>query len=212
MISVQKQYSLSHSISVNKTTCEYTGKIKFNAPKANVPFPTCPLVPPPPSPSKTPPSYKFGGEFYKATGFDHLGLDWYPCGHGAPTLFGKAHLDFHLYRITPAQRDVMTCNLTLTGTKCDDTSTQTTAAGRKFFALGTVAAPALDKGKNANMPELFIDVGAALPHTGIHFYAAAGRPTVADWTEPMLMMGSYDSKIAFWEPMIPYSFVNGTAS
>jgi hypothetical protein len=28
----------------------------------------------------------------------------------------------------------------------------------------------------------------------------------------MLMMGSYDSKIAFWEPMIPYSFVNGTAS
>jgi hypothetical protein len=28
----------------------------------------------------------------------------------------------------------------------------------------------------------------------------------------MLVMGSYDSKIAFWEPMFPYSFVSGDTS
>jgi hypothetical protein len=51
MMSAQQQYSLSHSISVNKATCEYTGVIKFNAPNANVPFKTpeqCAAGPPPP--------------------------------------------------------------------------------------------------------------------------------------------------------------------
>jgi hypothetical protein len=30
------------------------------------------------------------------------------------------------------------------------------------------------------------------------------------WTDPVLIMGSYDSQIVFFEPMIPYTFVNGT--
>ena len=98
MMSVQQQYSLSHSISVNKATCEYTGVIKFNAPNANVPFLTpeqCAAGPPPPPPTKAPPSYKFSTDFYEVTGFDHLGMDWAPCGHPTLINFGKPHFDLH---------------------------------------------------------------------------------------------------------------------
>lgn len=219
MMSVQKQYSLSHSISVNKATCEYTGVIKFNVPNADVPFPeTC--DPPLLAPGDVPTPYKFGKEFYKATGFDHLGLDWQPCGHPDPSKFGKPHFDFHLYRITPAQRDLMTCDLIEGAPVCafpggpspDD---QTTSSGRKFFAVGTVVGTPdhPDTGKFANMPELFtVDLGSAVPHSGIHLYNVAGAVDVSAWTNPMLVMGSYDSKIAFWEPMFPYSFVSGDTS
>ena len=219
-MSVQEQYSLSHSISVDKETCKYTGMIKFNAPNANVPFPSCPSPPILPG-SKAPPSYKFGSEFYKATGFDHLGLDWSQCGHGNAANFGKAHFDFHLYRITSAQRDLKTCDLIPAGTVCarpgGTVPDQTTVAVKKFFAVGTVTGDTAhpDYGRFANMPAIFTDqVGAATPYSGIHVYDIAGAVPVADWTNPVLMIGigSYDSQIAFLETMFPYTFVNGTTS
>ena len=212
MMSVQQQYSLSHSISVDKTSCEYTGVIKFNAPNANLPFPDeaqCALGPPPPD-TKAPPSYKFSTDFYKATGFDHLGIDWQPCGHPAMDKFGKAHFDFHLYRITSAQRDLMSCVLIPGAPICDfGDQTQTTYAGKKFFAVGKVTAGS-DADKIANMPELFtVDLESAVPHSSIHVYDIDGAVDVGLWTDPVLIIGSYDSQIAHWEPMIPYSFVSG---
>ena len=63
------------------------------------------------------------------------------------------------------------------------------------------------------MPAIFTDqVGAATPYSGIHVYDIAGAVPVADWTNPVLMIGSYDSQIAFLETMFPYTFVNGTTS
>lgn len=216
--SVQQQYSLSHSISVDKASCEYTGVIKFNAPNANLPFPDaaqCALGPPPPD-TKAPPSYKFSKDFYKATGFDHLGLDWQPCGHPDPNKFGKPHFDFHLYRITSTQRDLMSCDILQGAPICDflgaplpGGQTQTTYAGKKFFAVGKVTAGS-DANKIANMPELFtVDLGSAVPHSGIHVYDINGAVDVVDWTDPVLIIGSYDSQVVNWEPMFPYSFVSG---
>jgi len=209
MMSVQEQYSLSHSISVDKETCKYTGMIKFNAPNANVPFPSCPSPPILPG-SKAPPSYKFGSEFYKATGFDHLGLDWSQCGHGNAANFGKAHFDFHLYRITSAQRDLMSCDVIPGAPICAfPGDAQSTFAGKKFFAVGKVTAGSgSDDGKIANMPELFtVDLESAVPHSSIHAYAVP--VDVDQWTDPILIIGSYDSQIVHWEPMIPYTFVSG---
>ena len=214
MMSVQQQYSLSHSISVNKASCEYTGVIKFNAPNANLPFPAC-TGPPPPPDTKAPPSYKFSTEFYKATGFDHLGMDWQPCGHPDPSKFGKPHLDFHLYRITSAQRDLMSCDIIPGAPICAfPGDAQSTFAGKKFFAVGQVTAGSgSDDGKIANMPELFtVDLESAVPHSSIHAHDIDGAVPVEQWTDPTLIMGSYDSQIVHWEPMIPYIFVNGTTS
>jgi len=208
MMSVQQQYSLSHSISVNKATCEYTGVIRFNAPNANLPFPVC--AGPPPPDTKAPPSYKFSTEFYKATGFDHLGMDWQPCGHPDLNKFGKPHLDFHLYRITSAQRDLMSCDVIPGAPICAfPGDAQSTFAGKKFFAVGKVTAGSgSDDGKIANMPELFtVDLESAVPHSSIHAYAVP--VDVDQWTDPILIIGSYDSQIVHWEPMIPYTFVSG---
>jgi hypothetical protein len=214
--------------SVNKATCEYTGVIKFNAPNANVPFLTpeqCAAAGPPPPDTKAPPSYKFSTDFYKVTGFDHLGMDWQPCGHPAISNFGKPHFDFHLYRITSAQRDLMSCVLIPGAPVCafpggtfpDRTPfpEQTTFAGKKFFAVGTVTADPThpDYGKIANMPDNFqVDLGSAVPHSSIHVYDINGAVPVDQWTNPVSIMGSYDSQIVHWEPMFPYTFVSGTTS
>ena len=213
-MSVQQQYSLSHSISVNKATCDYIGVIKFNTPNANLPFPDCLTAGPPPPDTKAPPSYKFSTEFYKATGFDHLGMDWQPCGHPAIENFGKPHFDFHLYRITSAQRDLMSCDIITGAPICafpggPPPDAQSTFAGKKFFAVGKVTAGS-DDGNIANMPELFtVDLGSAVPHSGIHVYDIGGAVDVDQWTDPVLIIGSYDSQIVNWEPMFPYTFVSG---
>ena len=46
--------------------------------------------------------------------------------------------------------------------------------------------------------------------SGIQANDFANALLVADWTDPVLIMGGYDSGIPFWEPMIPYSFASGT--
>jgi hypothetical protein len=221
MMSVQQQYSLSHSISVNKATCQYTGVIKFNAPNANVPFLTpeqCASAGPPPPDTKAPPSYKFSTEFYKATGFDHLGMDWQPCGHPALNNFGKPHFDFHLYRITSAQRDLMSCDIIPGAPICafpggPPPGGQSTFAGKKFFAVGKVTSAGADDGKIANMPDNFqVDLESAVPHSSIHVYDIGGAVPVDDWNDPVLIIGSYDSQIVHWEPMFPYTFVSGDTS
>jgi hypothetical protein len=211
---------------VNKATCEYTGVIKFNAPNANVPFLTpeqCAAGPPPPPPTKAPPSYKFSTDFYEVTGFDHLGMDWAPCGHPALSNFGKSHFDLHLYRITLAQRDLMSCVLIPGAVTCafpggtlhDSTPfpEQTTFAGKKFFAFGKVISAGADYGKIANMPDYFtVGLRSAVPHSGIHISDVYVAVPVEQWTNPALVMGSYDSQIVNWEPMFPYTFVSGDTS
>jgi len=216
-IQIQTQYSLSlsHSVVVNNNTCEYTGVINFNAPKADLPFPQCN---PPPHPEET--VLSFGQEFVETTGFDHLGFEWVPCGHPNLEKFGKSHFDFHLYRVTPDQRASMACDLVPGAPICafpggPPPDTQTTSSGRKFFIVSTVVGTPdhPDNGKIANMPQGYaVDFTTALPGSGVHAYDMAAAVDVAAWTDPLLVIGSYNGGIAFWEPMFPYSFVSGTVS
>lgn len=61
------------------------------------------------------------------------------------------------------------------------------------------------------MPDGFIcDKTAAVPNQGLHCWDYANQPvSVAEWEEPVLIMGNYDAKIAFFEPMVPVSFLTG---
>ena len=54
---------------------------------------------------------------------------------------------------------------------------------------------------------------AAIPASGIHCWDYATNPIAANWEEPILIMGSYDGNIAFWEPMaLVILFVTGLCS
>ena len=57
------------------------------------------------------------------------------------------------------------------------------------------------------------DAEAAIPKQGIHCWDQVNQPaSVAEWTAPVLIMGSYNGKIAFFEPMIPLPFVSDGSS
>lgn len=57
------------------------------------------------------------------------------------------------------------------------------------------------------------DVEAAIPGQGIHCWDQVNQPaSVNEWTAPVLIMGSYNGKIAFFEPMIPLPFVSDGSS
>jgi hypothetical protein len=53
------------------------------------------------------------------------------------------------------------------------------------------------------------------PHydAGLHYYNEATLPaTPEQWTDPVLIMGGYDGQVAFFEPMVPLSFLTGQAN
>jgi hypothetical protein len=193
-----ERFHFTKSISVNEGTCDYMGVIEFNAPKANLDSAAILAL------------YDLGDKFKRTTGFDHIALDYYPAGHPNMSNWGKSHFDFHLMRITPKERECMPCDIATFAPICDFMSPQSKPSGKKYFIMGRVET-AGGGGMIANMPENFeVDIGSAVPGSGIHAYDFENAPLVADWTNPVLIMGGYDGGITFWEPMIPYSFASGT--
>jgi len=222
------RFSFTKSITIVSKTCEYRAAIKFNAPKAKLPV-VLPLRPelcnPTPDPLCENKSclagisalYSLGLNFYRTTGFDHVALDYYPCGHPPMQNFEAGHFDFHMMRINPGQRERMGCDLFPSTPACDwpgspppGSRTQSDPSGRKFFIMGRVEGGA-DSGKLANMPENFtVEIDSALQGMGLHAFDHTTARLVDEWADPMLVIGSYDGGISFWEPMFPYTFANGT--
>jgi hypothetical protein len=191
-----ERLQFTKSISVNEGTCSYMGVIEFNAPEANLDSGAVVLA-----------LYDLGDEFQRATGFNHVAFDYYPNGHPTMANWGKAHIDFHLMRITPKERECMACDLFALAPVCDWRNPQSKPSGKKYFITGR------DEGSGmiANMPAGFaVDIGSAVPGSGIHAYDFDSAPLVENWFDPVLIMGIYDAGISFWEPMFPYSFVSGS--
>merc|ERR1712187_419280 len=68
-------------------------------------------------------------------------------------------------------------------------------------------------GKFINMPASFtLDQASAIPNMGIHYCDKASAALAQDWFNPVLVMGSYASKVAFFEPMIPMDFFTGNST
>jgi hypothetical protein len=132
--------------------------------------------------------------------------------------FATGHFDFHMMRITPDQQQIMGCDLFPSTPACDwpgsplpGSGTQSNPSGRKFFILGRVEG-GTDSGKLANMPENFtVLIDSGLQGYGLHAFDHTTVEGVAEWADPMLVIGSYDGGITFWEPMFLYTFVNGTS-
>ena len=209
------RFNPEHSVSVDKDLCEYSAEIKINAPGANLPFPTSPdsctledtscegqscLV-------EQRNVYRFDADFRKATGFDHVGIDWSPCGHPPLENFGRPHLNFHIFRITPEQRDSLTCDmLNPFICKFPPDQIQTSLSGKKFFIVAKEAG----SGLIANAPPTHTyAMDSAVPGEGLHAWDQAAAELTPDWVNPLLVTGLYGADINFWEPMFPYEFASG---
>lgn len=114
--------------------------------------------------------------------FDHLVADWNPHGH-MPGPYLPAHFDFHFYMLSMAQRMQITAT--------DPLSVSPLPAGYLPNDYIGPLGPEPEMGGHCvdiTSPELG---GAAFTHTFIY--------------------GAYDSKVAFYEPMITHDYlVNGS--
>mmetsp|Transcript_43181 Transcript_43181/g.91855 ORF Transcript_43181/g.91855 Transcript_43181/m.91855 type:complete len:346 (-) Transcript_43181:185-1222(-) len=163
--------------------------------------------------------HAFSDEIYEATGFASISLDWQACGHPPVNVFTVPHYDFHFYTDPAEIRAERTCDQPEGAPICiPDVKAQTTASGRAFFSVATVwqLVDDVNSATNApaNMPPGFTcGLADAIPLSGTHCWDLSSQPAdVASWINPFLILGSYDSKIAFFEPMAPVSFVTGSGT
>lgn len=166
--------------------------------------------------------YPFSDETYEETGFASHSLDFQACGH-PDGICTTAHYDMHFYTDPADVREGRLCDLATFAPICNFTAVQSTDSGRAFFNVATIwDSPPPNQGlvpanypsspvpAIANMPADFTcDAAAAVPGSGIHCWDFNSNPSAQCWCYPVLVMGSYDAKIAFFEPTVALDFVTG---
>jgi hypothetical protein len=112
-----------------------------------------------------------------ATLFKHIWLNWNPAGHEPPGIYDLPHFDIHYYMISNAEREAM--------------------ENDKIGLLPDAS----------YFPTNYISPGLGVPQMGNHWIdATAPELHGATFTETFIM-GSYDSKVIFYEPMITKAFL-----
>ena len=136
------RYNYSVDIDINDA-CSYDLKIMFKH-DGTLPVPTNPTqcdpsIVPPAIASDGMPYFAFRWayasvpkEVKKATGIDHVSIDFNPCGHPPVNVFTVPHYDVHIYLNTPEDRSCMTCTK-IPGTPICDPGGQTTSNGYGKF-------------------------------------------------------------------------------
>ncbi|MFN8347617.1 MAG: DUF5602 domain-containing protein [Spirosomataceae bacterium] len=121
------------------------------------------------------------------TPFDHIMLDYLHTGHEPPGVYDVAHFDMHFYLQPLAERKAI--------------PVYSAASAAKFDNLPSAG----------YMPSTYIRLPAGVPEMGVH-WANPASPELAGsgkFTET-LIMGSYDGKFTFIEPMVSYDFLKNT--
>lgn len=117
------------------------------------------------------------------TPFDHIYLDYLHTGHEPPGTYDVAHFDVHFAMQTIAERSAIPVYSAATAAKFDNLPV------------------------DGIMPKPYIRLPAGVPAMGVHW----ANPTSAElnggkFTET-LILGSYDGKMTFVEPMISLAFL-----
>jgi hypothetical protein len=156
---------------------------------------------------------KFPDYVWATIGFNHLSLDWLPCG-ARPSGYARASYEFSFFRVSPEFRALeMQCDtlnpdqvqIPLEKT-CDEN--QSDARGKRFFIVPGALA---DRNKLVNAPESFTTPeNAPVPTVGLRSWDVSTVPKFASqWNEAALMMSYYEGDLAMWQPKIPYHMVSG---
>jgi hypothetical protein len=123
------------------------------------------------------------------TPFDHVELDWNPHGHAPEHVYDKPHFDFHFYMITEDQQK------TIPPYNVDPT---------KFDNF-----PAPEY-----MPSNYIPIPGGVPAMGKHWADTTSPELSQNNPQPFtqtFIIGTYDGKITFYEPMATLEFLIATA-
>jgi hypothetical protein len=149
---------------------------------------------------------RFPEHVRKATGIDHISLDYNACGHPGPG-FLTPHYDMHFYRVSPTYRATkMLCNL-VPGTPACLPEGQDTPEGNGFFSV----ARSSRTGNNTNMPPNYVvHLPDAIVNMGMHSWNNDQEPlTPEDWIDPIFIIVTHDSNVVAVEPMFPFHYTTG---
>ncbi len=126
------------------------------------------------------------------TPYRFVELDWNPNGHGGP--YTAPHFDFHFYRVSLAERDAI-----------DPAAPDFAARAGKFPAQAEMPAGYVSSHQLLKLtPEQ-----ATVPKMGLHWLDMAS-PELPPRNEPFtatFIIGSWDGKVIFDEPMVTRDFI-----
>ncbi|MBN9383888.1 MAG: hypothetical protein J0H74_24245 [Chitinophagaceae bacterium] len=114
--------------------------------------------------------------------FLHFGLDWNPHGHEPAGVYDKPHFDFHFYMISEAERSAI--------------PTYEEAQGE----FDNYPDPSF-------MPENYMAIPGGVPQMGAHWVDVTSPELNGQPFTQTFLMGSYNSKVIFYEPMITEEFI-----
>ena len=119
----------------------------------------------------------------KQAGYDHVGLDWEAHGHAPAGVYDVPHFDVHFYRIGVAERD------------------RIAREDPEFEAK--LARPPADRYMPSGLQR-----GGSVPRMGQHWGVADATPEQARSPfEKVMVIGSYDGRLIFLEPMMTRAFL-----
>jgi hypothetical protein len=210
------RYEGSYEVTVDDNFCEYIMTIKFKHDATNPAGPWDFVDACDPAISSTASDGKAWHEprkdwirlpdyVFQATGFQHVGLEWKPCG-AAPLGLRQGRYDLNLYMVPPEYRALMTCTEHQTPSICQ--FNQTSVIGRQHFSLPLLWANSkfvpnmpVDFQPDALYPEAFA-------HEGLISFDTTKIPaTSSAWILPTFHMSTFDADVISWRAMIPYSFI-----
>lgn len=159
---------------------------------------------------------QFPDYVWATIGFQHLSVDWYPCGV-RPRGYAKPHYGMSFFRVTPEYRaQTMVCTLNpepdvvVPGEEVCDYQ-QNTIAGKNF---NIIPSPLINRNLVANMPPSFNrpELGnGPVPHIGLRSWDQLAVPiTPNQWEDTPVFMSSYAGDLSMWQAKIPYTRVSGS--
>lgn len=113
------------------------------------------------------------------TPFDHIGFDWNPHGHEPEGVYNVPHFDMHFYMIPSAER----------------------------IQIG-VEDPLSEKlPPTGFMPASYIPLPGSVPQMGKHWLDPSTPELNGGEFTQVMMMGSYNEEVIFYEPMITLDYL-----
>lgn len=153
-------------------------------------------------------------EVTEKTGVRFASVDWTPCGHKDIVIcHAESHYDFHLYYVDQDELSSALCD----GAKpmcpyhnADSNDVHLESErNQKFwkFMKGNIPKYADKAGKPREHFNYCVDPTSAIPRSGVHY--GDKKETLQEWKNPVTILGSYDCKLTFFEPMFSWKWVNG---
>lgn len=121
------------------------------------------------------------------TPFTHALLDWNPHGHEPAGLYDKPHFDFHFYTIPESERKAI-----------------------PVYELDS--AKFLNYPAAGYMPPTYVPTPGGVPQMGAHWIDVTTPELNGQPFTQTFLYGSYNGKVAFYEPMITKAFLDANAS